>query len=212
VIVMSFDLRVFAAASVVLVGCGSSNRSTIDAAADDAPAPPEDAPMVVEKPVRTLPGLLGINFWERTGGNGPTKYAFTVDGPELTTHLPDPMSNSSHDIPGAPGEFYDVYYSDRNGVFDIDGAYLTISGVYLSGLPHGGGLNLAEIELVLAAGTSEYGNEVASYIALGDNKDENRVKDCIDSNLLTHTAMGNTIGSTERLRITLGFASTVIVL
>ncbi|MGE0868449.1 MAG: hypothetical protein AB7P03_07805 [Kofleriaceae bacterium] len=167
---------------------------------------------VQTRPVRTLPGLQGINFWERTGGTGPTKYAFTVDGPELTTHLADPMTVSSHDIPGAEGEFYDVYYSNSAGEFELDGPYLTISGVYLRGKPAGGGLNLSEIELVFAAGQgSEYGNVVTSYVALGDNKDESRVNACIDGDLQTHTAMGNTIGANQRLRLTLGFASTVII-
>lgn len=158
-------------------------------------------------PVRMIPGLASITFYERTGGTEPTAYEFAVDGPELTTHLPDPMGAGNFDISGASTEYYDVYYSDQQGVFDLDGSYLTISGVFLIGLPAGGGLNLAEIALNYVDTMPEYGNYVASYAALGDNKNEATVGNCIDGDLQTHTTMGNTIGSNERLRLTLGFES-----
>lgn len=158
-------------------------------------------------PVRTLP-LDSITFWERSGGDAPTAYTFALNGPELTTKLPDPMSDASHDIKGVPTEYYDVYYSDADGVFDIDGSYLTISGVFEQALPAGGGLNLAEIGLNYTDATTEYGNYVASYVVLGDNQVEANVDRCIDNDLQTHTTMGNTVGQTDRLRVTLGFEST----
>lgn len=158
-------------------------------------------------PVRAIPGLTSITFYERTGGTAPTPYDFTVDGPELTTRLDDPLAIGNFDIPGASSEFYDVYYSDADGVFDLDGKYLTISGTFGQALPAGGGLNLAEIGLNFAGAPTEYGNYVASYVVLGDNSVEADVGKCIDGDLQTHTTMGNTVGSTERLRLTLGFAS-----
>lgn len=158
--------------------------------------------------VRALPGLQSISFYERTGGTAPTEYNFTVNGPELTVKLADPLSDTNRDISGATSEWYDVYYSSQDGSFDIDGSYLTISGVFLQALPAGGGLNLAEIGLHFSGTKTEYGNYVASYVALGDNKSEPSVGNCIDGDLQTHTTMGNTVGSTERLRLTLGFKST----
>lgn len=158
--------------------------------------------------VRALPGLQSISFHERTGGTAPTEYDFTVNGPELSAKLADPLSDANRDILGATSEWYDVYYSTEDGTFDIDGSYLTISGVFQQTLPAGGGLNLAEIGLHFSGSTTEYGNYVASYVALGDNKDTTSVGNCIDGDLQTHTTMGNTVGSTERLRLTLGFQST----
>ena len=158
-------------------------------------------------PVRLIPGLTGITFYERTGGTEPTAYPFTVDGPELTVRLPDPLTDASHDIAGAMTEFYDVYYSDEDGTFDLDGSYLTISGAFEQTLPAGGGLNLAEIGLNYEGAPTEFGNYVASYVALGDNKDETTVDACIDGDLQTNTTMGNTVGQSERLRLTLGFES-----
>lgn len=159
-------------------------------------------------PVRSLPGLTSISFYERTGGTEPTEYEFTVNGSELTTHLPDPLTDANRDIPGAATEFYDVYYSDEAGVFDIDGSYLTISGMFEFPLPAGGGLNLAEIGLHFTDTSVEYGNYVASFVALGDNAVPADVGKCIDGDLQSHTTMGNTVGASERLRLTLGFLST----
>ena len=159
-------------------------------------------------PVRELPGLNSITFHERTGGTAPTAYEFAVNGQELTVRLDDPLTEQSHDIPGATTEYYDVYYSDEVGNFELDGSYLTISGVVEQALPAGGGLNLAEIGLNFTDATTEYGNYVASYVVLGDNSAEANVGHCIDSDLQTHTTMGNTVGASERLRLTLGFEST----
>lgn len=161
-----------------------------------------------QTPVRALPGLDSITFYERTGGDAPTPYTFTSNGPELTTQLADPLDVGNMDIPGASTEFYDVYYSDKEGVFDIDGSYLTISGVFGQALPAGGGLNLAEIGLNFTDAGTEYGNYVASSVALGDNAVEASVPNCIDGDLQTHTTMGNTVGQNQRLRLTLGFLST----
>lgn len=161
-------------------------------------------------PVRMIPNLKSITFWERTGGDAPTPYEFIVDGPQLTVRSPDPLTPDTSDIVGASTEYYDVYYSNEDGTFNLDGSYLTISGSYLFALPAGGGLNLAEIGLNYDGAPTEYGNYVASYVALGDNKDEASVPNCIDGDLQTHTTMGNTLNAadpSDRLRLTLGFES-----
>lgn len=160
-------------------------------------------------PVRMLPGLVSITFYERTGGTEPDAFTFMVDGPELTVRLADPLAIGNFDIDGATGEFYDVYYSDIDGNFELDGRYLTISGVFGQPLPAGGGLNLAEIGLNFQDASTEFGNYVASYVILGDNaaQPDGNADNSIDGDLQTHTTMGNTVGSNERLRVTLGFLS-----
>ncbi|MBK8258327.1 MAG: hypothetical protein IPK82_37370 [Polyangiaceae bacterium] len=162
------------------------------------------APMT---PVRKIPGLAAISFYERTGGTEPTEYDFAIEGAELTVRLDDPLGTNGFDIAGASSEYYDVYYSNEDGSFNLDGSYLTISGVFELALPAGGGLNLAEIGLHYTDAATEFGNYVASYKVLGDNSVEANVGNCIDGDLQTHTTMGNTVGSAERLRLTLGFAS-----
>lgn len=160
-------------------------------------------------PVRLLPGLESITFYERTGGTEPATYTFSVAGPELTQRRPDPLGAGNFDIAGASTEYYDVYYSDADGGFDLDGEYLSIEGVFLQALPAGGGLNLAEIGLNFAGEAPEFGSVVASFVALGDNAFPQNVGRAIDGDLLTHTTMGNTIGTDQRLRLTLGFESSV---
>ena len=157
--------------------------------------------------VRTLADLESITFYERTGGTEPTAYTFLKDGLELTTMLADPLSLTNNDISGASTEYYDVFYSDFDGSFNLDGEFLTISGVFQQVFPAGGGLNLAEIALNFSSGPVEYGNYVASFFAAGDNAYPGTVGNAIDGNLLTHTAMGNTSSSDQRLRVTLGFLS-----
>lgn len=159
-------------------------------------------------PVRDIPNLASITFWERTGGTGPTPFTFGVNSTQLTTRLADPLTTTNSDFGGVPGrEFYDVFYSDANGLFNLNGEYLTIEGVFDVGLPSGGGLNLAEIGLNFAAAPTEFGNFVASFVALGNNASPGDVGNAIEGDLQTHTTMGNTIGQTERLRVTLGFLS-----
>lgn len=158
-------------------------------------------------PVRLIPDLESVTFWERTGGTAPAASTFAVDSAILTTRLNDPLSSSNSDISGAATEYYDVFYSDADGGFSLDGEYLTIEGVFLQALPAGGGLNLAEIGLNFSGTPTEYGNFVASFVALGNNAAPGTVGNAIDGNLQTHTTMGNTIEQSQRLRVTLGFLS-----
>jgi hypothetical protein len=104
-----------------------------------------DMPVDNSIPVHDIPGLESITFYETTGQ--VTEYTFAVNGPELSNLLADPLSMANRDIQGTSVEFYDVYYSDIDGVFDPDGRYLTIAGSFGAKLPAGGGLNLAEISL-----------------------------------------------------------------
>lgn len=187
----------------------SEGSSTGDAPKFDLPAGTTETGGPETTPVRMLPGLVSITFYERTGGAAPTDYTFTVNGPELSVRLVDPLTDANFDISGAAGEFYDVYYSDIDGNEELDGLYLTISGIFSTPGPAGGGLNLAEIGLNFEGAPTEFGNYVASYAILGDNavQPDGNVNNAIDGDLQSHTTMGNTVGAAERLRVTLGFLS-----
>lgn len=203
--------------AMLLTACGSRGTSFEDSGtpsdAADAGSSDDvvtDVPLFQESgtmkiPVRKIPGLVSITYHETTGM--VNAYTFQVNGPEMTTKIAN-MTATDNDIKGASTEYYDVYYSDDQGNFDIDGAYLTIAGVFLYTLPAGGGLNLAEIALNYMGQQTEYGNYVASYVALGDNAIPGDVNKAIDSNLMTCTTMGNTVNDPNKLlRITLGFKS-----
>ncbi len=201
------------ATSTTAAGSGSGDTMSADSTAgvkfDLGGGTGDPTGGVMTYPVRMLPGLVSITFYERTGGTEPDAFTFDVDGAELTVRLDDPLAVGNFDIDGASGEFYDVYYSDQDGGFELDGRYLTISGEFSQTLPAGGGLNLAEIGLNFEDATTEFGNYVASVVALGDNAalPDGNAENAIDGDLQTHTTMGNTVGSRERLRVTLGFLS-----
>ncbi|WP_096330793.1 hypothetical protein [Nannocystis exedens] len=171
--------------------------------------PKLDLPPEMPIPVKDIPGLMSITFYEST--SGVMEFTFLVDGPELNNLLPDPLSNQNRDIEGTSVEFYDVYYSDVDGVFDPLGSYLTIAGSFGAKLPAGGGLNLAEISLNFANNEYEFGSYLASFVGLGDNYIMGSEPNAIDNNLDTHTTMGNTVDTPgQRLRVTLGFKSSLM--
>ncbi len=192
----------------------SGETSTGDTTGEPTGDTTGDSTGIVEPdpiPVHEIPGLESITFWERSGGNAPTAYTFDVLGTELTVALPDPLSDQSHDIKGVTTEFYDVYYSDIDGIFDLNGSYLTIAGAFGQTLPAGGGLNLAEISLNYSNDKVEFGSYVASFVALGDNAAPDTAPLSIDGDLQTHTTMGNNANDPEmRLRVTLGFKSSLM--
>ena len=50
-----------------------------------------------------------------------------------------------------------------------------------------------------SSASTEVGNFVANFVALGDNAFPGTAGNAIDGDLLTHTTMGNTIGSKEHI-------------
>jgi concanavalin A-like lectin/glucanase superfamily protein/HYR domain-containing protein len=157
-------------------------------------------------PVKDIPGLDSITFWESTFA-APTQHTFAAAGPELTTRL-NPLDSSNNDFVGAPGlEFYDVFYSDWNGAPNpTTGQFVTIeAAVPTIGYPSGGGLNIARVDF---NGTGQSANSVSSFVCLGNNALPVKVGKAVDFDPgvpQTDTTMGNTIGQTQRLRLTVGF-------
>ena len=94
-----------------------------------------------------------------------------------------------------------MFYSESDGIFHLDGEFITVEAIFDYPL-HGGGLNLAEIKLNFADGTSRYCVSVASFVALGDNAIPSSVGYAVDGDLMTYTTIGNTKGTSERLRVT----------
>jgi hypothetical protein len=155
-------------------------------------------------PIRDIPGLTSITFWESTGAL-PTSPSFLVSGSQLSTKLSGTLSSTNRDFEGVTGgEFYDVFYSDWSGTPNPSGQFVTVEAVSRAGAPSGGGLNIARVDF---NGTGKFASSVASFVALGNNAMPNDVGKAVDvdPNALTTTTMGNTIGQTQRLRVTVGF-------
>jgi len=161
-----------------------------------------------ERPVlKGIPGLNSITFWEVTSGPA-TQHTFATMGPELTTKLSGTLTSTNSDFEGVPGEeFYDVFYSKWDGTFDSSGQFITIEAEWDRGAPSGGGLNIGRVDLNFASGSTS-ANSVTTFVVLGDNALPSNVGKAVDLDPgvpLTFTTMGNTVGQTQRLRITLGF-------
>lgn len=187
----------------VSASTGDASTGTTDVKLDLMVPEPEPIP------VKLIPGLMSITFYETTGDI--KEYTFAVDSSALNNELQNPLAMDNHDIQGTSVEFYDVYYSDVDGVFDPDGSYLTIAGSFGAKLPAGGGLNLAEISLNYDDDSVEFGSFLASFVGLGDNYVPGSEPNAIDGVLATHTTMGNTVDTpNQRLRVTLGFKSSLM--
>jgi hypothetical protein len=155
-------------------------------------------------PIRQIPGLQSLTFWERSG-EVPLPKTFSVTSPQLETRLNE-LHLTSRDFTGASTEFYDVFYSDADGTPNRDGAYVTVEAVWNQALPVGGGLNIAEVQLDFAPTRPViFGSAITSFVGLGDNFVPASIPNAVDTNLQTHTTMGNTVGQSQRLRITIGF-------
>lgn len=141
----TLDPTTTAPASTTTGGLDDTTLASTSQSDETTMAQKEDFPPPDPIPVKEIPGLESITFYETTGM--VTEYTFLVAGPELNTLLADPLSTDNKDIQGTSVEFYDVYYSDVDGVFDPNGSYLTIAGSFGAKMPAGGGLNLAEISL-----------------------------------------------------------------
>lgn len=152
------------------------------------------------EPIAKRAGFKDLTFWESTGSLTP----YTLGLPQLTAKLTS-LNASSNDFQGASGEYYDVFFSDWDGTFNPNGAYVTVEAVYNQQSPNGGGLNIARVDLNTTSG-SIFADSLISFVGLGDNYIPTDVIKAVDGLLTTDTTMGNTVNQgNRRLRITLAF-------
>jgi hypothetical protein len=89
-------------------------------------------------PLRTS-GATMFTIYETTGST--SSYGFAANGTEITTKMPNIFLGPG-DILTNAGEKFDIYYSNADGSFNIDGAYLTVDCIYDGG---GAGCNVSEV-------------------------------------------------------------------
>jgi hypothetical protein len=152
--------------------------------------------------IATLPGLDSIDFYE--GTSGLFTYNFLKNSSALNNRLTGTLSPSNQDFHGLANENYDVFYSDGNGNLDLSGAYISIEASYTGS--SSSGLNISAVRLNYTSST-ELANSVASFVSSTGYVVGSELN-AVDGNFNTFTAMGRTIDP-ERMRVTVGFASTV---
>ena len=99
-----------------------------------------------------------------------------------------------------------MFYSDADGTLNVNGAYITIEAQFDKSL--GGGHNLTDVRLNFAVGGIEFTNSIAAFASYGAGSNPGSVGNAVDGDLSTSASLGETDGTTDWLRITLGFAST----
>lgn len=162
-------------------------------------------------PLITFPDLTSITFHEQTGI--VTQHTYAVNDGALTTHLIGQLNAGNRDFEGwVNNEFYDVFYSDADGTFNVNGDYISIECRFdmNSG---GGALNINEVEFHFGSGNSLFGSYVPSFVSHGSNYLPGTEEWAADCNLATASTMGNTLNTSIRLRVTIGIlnaASTII--
>src|SRR3990170_2576797 len=168
-------------------------------------------PRFAQAGVMTFPGLSGIGFWEFTGP--PIQHIFLPNSQQMTTPL-GVLNAGNKDFAGVPSEAYDVFYSDANGAFNLNGNYVTIEATFPG--QAGGGLNIGAVDLLLGPVPFMVcrADVLASFVGLGSNYipgSEVNAADPADVAPIptTFTTMGNTAGITNRLRVTVGWTKIV---
>jgi hypothetical protein len=196
---------------VLLVGLmtiGFVNGPSSASAGAASAAPP--AQTQLPDPILLLPGLDTITCYEQSTGLGIRPFTFPRGGTALGERRAGSLGAANNDFIGSaassggtPAEFYDVFYSNADGVPELDGRYLTIECTHDCSVCTS--LNITQVNLNFMDGRVEYFNQVASVVALGSRAQPATAPLAVDGNLETAPALGNTAGQTQRLRLTLGF-------
>ncbi len=151
-------------------------------------------------PLRLEPGLVSIRVYEQSGP--VTTSTFGLNSAEVTAQLAGNLTSVNRDFAGIPNEYYDIFYSDANGTFNLDGEFISIEGSYTGS---GSGFNISEVELVFG-GSTQFATSLESYVAGSSNFLMANLANILDGDINTSTAMGQTSAS-QRMRVTVGFAA-----
>jgi hypothetical protein len=163
-------------------------------------------------PIRTLPNLVDISFYESTFAVTPNP--FLPGSPALLTRLADPLSDTNNDFFYFPQEDYDVYYSTSNGTQDVDGSFLTIDAVWRGDVnTFNGSMNITGVQLNFSSGPSLLADSVSffqmgSSCPLGCTPGSEALAVDGDLSFGTIPRFGGTSSTNlnERLRLTVGFS------
>jgi hypothetical protein len=144
----------------------------------------------------TISGSAQITVWEATGS--VSMKTFPASDARLTVPLQLPLDQQRNDFTGAPDEFYDIFYSNKEGTEVARGenrnSCITIRGQYNGGSAQG--FNITKV----ADGANHY--PYVTAFTLGSNGNATSVYNAVDGNQNTFTAMGKAFGPTNVMSIT----------
>src|SRR5262245_23668716 len=155
-----------------------------------------------------LPGVASITVWEDTRfvlTDPLNEVTLAVTDSRLSTRLTT-LDASNNDFTSVVGEFYDFFFSNADGTANSAGAFLTIEARFNPPMPSNGG-NISRVDLRFLDSHTEFANLVSSFVLFSPG-DAHTVVNAVDGDLNTTTLLGNTNNTVDRLRLTVGFAST----
>jgi hypothetical protein len=168
---------------------------------------------VMAASIRVLPDLQTVTIYEITFSTVPN--AFAPNAAALTTRLGNPLTSSNNDFSFTNDEHYDVFYSNADGSFNPDGAFITIEAIWTQ-QPQFGSMNINEVQLAFGGASphQRFGDFVSSFV-YGSNCTTGNTIQCdpgseakaVDHDLSTYPRFGATspADSNERMRLTIGF-------
>jgi PEP-CTERM motif len=160
-------------------------------------------------PIRDLTNLTSVQVLEASGG--VTVFNMLPTGSVITTRLADRLTRANSDYASNANEFYDFFYSDADGTFNTNGAFLSVTAIFDNMTDSG--LNVTGARLVFVipqvAQVLEYASFVSSFVAVGTLPFPGTMDNALGDTPTTTTFLGDTVGQPDpvRLRITLGFES-----
>lgn len=158
-------------------------------------------------------------MWEHSGVGRDVVERFAESSTSLL-RLSSPLGPSNFDFSHGAGEYYDIFYSDAQGMANLDGSYVSLEAVW-SNDPEYGSMNIARMDLVFDDLSFITADIVASYLpgSICDGSLFGAIDNCgggphygvsnaVDGNEDSFTRLGATNPSDpqEQIRLTLGFS------
>lgn len=150
-------------------------------------------------PIRTNSAFDEVLIFE--GSGGILQNSFATSSSALATELVGNLGASNRDFAGLSTEHYDVFYSNADGTFNLDGEFITIQAMYSGS---SSGLNVNDVQLRLGGNFVQRATSVSAFVPGATNFIPGNLNNAIDSDTNTGTAMGVNAANT-RMSITLGF-------
>jgi hypothetical protein len=151
-------------------------------------------------PIRTTPGLGAVVFYEGSGGPA-VQFSYAPGSSQLTTQVAGVPGVGNSDFTGLPNEFYDVYYSNADGTFNLDGEYISVVAHYDSN--SSSALNIDAVKLDFG-GPVTYASVVTCFLTGPNGYVPGSEQNALGAPNGAFTAMGRN-SELDSMRITLGF-------
>lgn len=150
-------------------------------------------------PIRTNPAFDEVLIFE--GSGGVLQNSFATSSSALANELVGNLNASNRDFAGLATEHYDIFYSNSDGTFNLDGEFITIQAMYSGS---SSGLNVNDVQLRLGSNFVQRATSVSAFVPGATNFIAGNLNNAIDTDTNTGTAMGVNAPNT-RMSITLGF-------